>query len=69
MRDGIGQMGAGQNDTRIAGNDLQHYTQPKSLLGEESERHQKSLGHQKHHVEKSSTRAYDSQHGGDTYKY
>lgn len=30
MRDGIGQMGAGQDDRRVAGEDLQHYTQKRT---------------------------------------
>lgn len=28
--DGFGQMGAGDSDMRIAGNDLQHFRQPKT---------------------------------------
>jgi len=69
MQDGIGQMGCGQNDMRIAGSDLQHYRQPKSPRDEEKSRHDKSMAHQKHHIEKSYSRPYDSQHGSDTYKY
>ena len=69
MQDGIGQMGCGQDDMRIAGADLQHYRQPKSPRDEENDRHMKSLGHQKHHIEKSYSRSYDSQHGSDNYKY
>lgn len=30
MRDGIGQMGAGPSDMRLAGSDLQHYNQKRS---------------------------------------
>lgn len=30
MQDGIGQMGAGDSDMRIAGNDLQHARQTRS---------------------------------------
>jgi len=30
MQDGIGQMGAGQSDMRIAGNDLQHNRQKRT---------------------------------------
>jgi len=30
MQDGIGQMGAGDSDMRIAGNDLQHHRQKRS---------------------------------------
>jgi len=30
MQDGIGQMGAGDSDMRIAGEDLQHYRQKRS---------------------------------------
>lgn len=33
MRDGIGQMGAGQDDRRVAGSDMQHYSQPKGQQG------------------------------------
>jgi len=54
---------------RIAGSDLQHYRQPKSPRDEEKSRHDKSMAHQKHHIEKSYSRPYDSQHGSDTYKY
>lgn len=35
MRDGIGQMGAGDSDMRIAGADLQHHRQKRT--GNESE--------------------------------
>lgn len=30
MQDGIGQMGAGDSDMRIAGEDLQHHRQPRT---------------------------------------
>lgn len=30
MRDGIGQVGAGQDDMRLAGKDLQHHVQPRT---------------------------------------
>ena len=30
MQDGYTQVGAGQNDTRVAGKDLQHFTQTKT---------------------------------------
>jgi hypothetical protein len=30
MQDGYTQVGAGQDDRRVAGRDLQHYTQPRT---------------------------------------
>jgi hypothetical protein len=35
----------------------------------EKMRHEQSMGHQKHHIEKHNSRYYDSQYGQDTYQY
>lgn len=55
--DGFGQVGAGQDDMRLAGNDLQHNMQKaspiKQALDTEMQRHKESrtmrLGHLKDH--------------------
>ncbi len=103
--DGIGFIGAGTSDNRIAGADLQHNRQTRTAdelhmpvrivtqaresggpmkhemdemekksgmhehLEHEKKRHDQSMGHQKHHLEKHQSRPYDSQHGHDEYKY
>jgi hypothetical protein len=52
--DGFGQIGAGQDDMRQSGNDLQHHTSPmKQAIDTELKRHKESrdmrLGHLKDH--------------------
>jgi len=56
MTDGIGQMGAGQDDMRMVGQDLQH---AKNL---EMERHSQGEQMRKKDWERFVNRPYDSQH-------
>lgn len=53
--DGFGQVGAGQNDMRQAGNDLQHYTEKpydrKTALSEEQMRHKQAKLTRLQHLE------------------
>lgn len=63
MTDGLMNAGAGSNDRRIGGSDLQHAVQT------EKNRHDSSLAHHKHNLMKHHTRSYNSQYGHDTYKY
>ena len=37
--DGFGQVGAGQNDLRVAGKDLEHYVQPRTADENPTGRH------------------------------
>ena len=71
--DGFGFMGAGQNDLRQEGNDLQHSTQAagpiKEHLSQEEARHTQAAGHRTAHLLKHLERNYNSQHGHDIYKY
>lgn len=66
--DGFGQVGAGQNDRRLCGSDLQHCVQSgcggpvKEQLDAESSRHSGALSQAKGHIEKHYSRPYNSQY-------
>jgi hypothetical protein len=69
MQDGIGQVGAGQDDRRMGGQDLQHATQLSNMLSRESLQHKQSQDHANYHVHKHNSRDHNSQHGHDNYKH
>jgi hypothetical protein len=66
--DGFGQVGAGQNDRRLCGEDLQHCVQSgcggpvREYLDKEKARHDEGLALSKQHLEKHYSRPYNSQH-------
>lgn len=78
--DGWGQQGAGTSDMRQGGNDLQHAVQHtnsggpmkehshpdlKQLILDEKSRHDQSMAHHAHHMDRHHKRPHDGQHGHD----
>jgi hypothetical protein len=65
-------MHESQDISHHSGNHHGHHSDHSPMhqhLEQEKMRHEQSMAHQNHHLERHNSRTYDSQHGHDKYKY